>query len=501
MLGTSDPSCASDIGLPSGIAVDHSHNVIYWGITDGTTGVFAMDLTTGVCHTIEAGTAPYGMAINPITQTLIWVIAGHDPSTWAIRTEVHSVSVANLSLFDSAPPTIEIDTLSIPGYHDIWATDVEIDGSTAYLPAGMADDSTGNVTLFVLSLPLGDLSAAPTIEVDTGDLASSLQLAITPTTFYIQTDTNGIDIIDRASASLVGGIWTDQVWGIAVSDNSIYSIVSRGSLLQALDVRNVGDPAVALTGSPAPDFTSYIAYVSGGLNGLVPPTLSLLHGRSSGGNLAITYSSADPSGSVKFVFHAKSTDGSPDVAGLCTITAGVCHVSGLDDAHEYNIYISAAFVRVDNTDPARPVNYIIAESESSSAVAANNSSLDPVVVPPVTPPVPPVTPPAGHPSPIKNSFSGFRTEKSALTPALKKAIRAWLHGKTGFTKVSCEGYTGNNFRKRSSAFITALATARATNTCAYVHQLYPSITVSGTSVHKTTSTNDAIRKTVIHLGN
>lgn len=78
------------------------------------------------------------------------------------------------------------------------------------------------------------------------------------------------------------------------------------------------------------------------------------------------------------------------------------------------------------------------------------------------------------------SFTGFAFEKSTLTTSMKNQIKAWVKAtaKSGFTLVSCTGYTGFNVNKRDQAFLQTLAETRSRNICNYIHSLKDVIAVN-----------------------
>ena len=78
------------------------------------------------------------------------------------------------------------------------------------------------------------------------------------------------------------------------------------------------------------------------------------------------------------------------------------------------------------------------------------------------------------------SFTGFAFEKAVLTNAMKAKIRAWVNSAatSGYTLVSCTGYTGFNVNKREQAFLQTLAETRSRNICDYIHSLKDVISVN-----------------------
>jgi hypothetical protein len=79
------------------------------------------------------------------------------------------------------------------------------------------------------------------------------------------------------------------------------------------------------------------------------------------------------------------------------------------------------------------------------------------------------------------SFTGFEFEKSTVTAAMKKQIKAWVEAtataSAGYTMVGCVGYTGFNANRREAAFLQSLAEKRSRNICNYIRTLRPIITL------------------------
>lgn len=67
------------------------------------------------------------------------------------------------------------------------------------------------------------------------------------------------------------------------------------------------------------------------------------------------------------------------------------------------------------------------------------------------------------------TFTGFAFEKSVLTTSMKKQIAAWVKSNPGYSMVTCVGYTGQNVKNRTKAFIQKLAVARSKSICNYIH--------------------------------
>lgn len=81
---------------------------------------------------------------------------------------------------------------------------------------------------------------------------------------------------------------------------------------------------------------------------------------------------------------------------------------------------------------------------------------------------------------ITRTFSGFAFEKSELNLGMKSQIKSWAQANPDYTVASCVGFTGQNVKKRSQAFLQKLATSRAKNICNYIHSLNGVVTIYST---------------------
>ena len=113
---------------------------------------------------------------------------------------------------------------------------------------------------------------------------------------------------------------------------------------------------------------------------------------------------------------------------------------------------------------------------------------DPVVQPPVI-------------STAQRSVSGFKFEKFVLSSEAKKAIRAFVMAHPSLTKVSCTGYTGFNWNKRSTVFLKTIALKRAAQVCAYAKSVKPTLVIVKKSFGKSSSKNELARRVLIKLTN
>lgn len=102
---------------------------------------------------------------------------------------------------------------------------------------------------------------------------------------------------------------------------------------------------------------------------------------------------------------------------------------------------------------------------------------------------------------VTSNFSGFAFEKSVVTLAMKKKIKAWVdkNATDGFTIVSCTGYTGYNANGRSKAFLNKLALDRARNVCNYVKSIKTVIAINSTEGFQGTGKEANARKVTVRL--
>jgi hypothetical protein len=98
---------------------------------------------------------------------------------------------------------------------------------------------------------------------------------------------------------------------------------------------------------------------------------------------------------------------------------------------------------------------------------------------------------------VTKVFTGFAFEKSVVTTSMKKSISAWLNANPDYNMVTCVGYTGQNVKNRSKAFIQKLAATRSKNICDYINTKNDAITVQSTrGVPGNGKTADARKVTV-----
>jgi len=100
---------------------------------------------------------------------------------------------------------------------------------------------------------------------------------------------------------------------------------------------------------------------------------------------------------------------------------------------------------------------------------------------------------------IVNTFTGFAFEKSTLTPSMKQEIKSWVEANQGYVVASCVGFTGHNVKKRTQAFLTKLANARAKNICDYIRTVAGTVTIHSTKGIPGNGQTAAARKVQVTL--
>ena len=209
------------------------------------------------------------------------------------------------------------------------------------------------------------------------------------------------------------------------------------------------------------------------------PVLTTTTTTSSNGNATVAFAALSLPSPFKLHYFATPNDNSATLEGFCDVNGNNCLISGLDATKDYEVKLTKAYV----TGSPEQVRF---ESAKSNAASVSH---------------PTSTPPTPNNLRSARTFTGFEFEKPTLTTSTKKAIKAWLNGKTGYTKVTCVGYTGFNWNKRSAAYLNKLALQRATNVCNYIHQLKPGIQVTSKTAKRDTSNKDAARRVIATITN
>ncbi|MEY4417742.1 MAG: hypothetical protein RIQ88_180 [Actinomycetota bacterium] len=100
---------------------------------------------------------------------------------------------------------------------------------------------------------------------------------------------------------------------------------------------------------------------------------------------------------------------------------------------------------------------------------------------------------------ITKTFSGFAFEKPDLNLLMKSQIKTWIKSNPDYSVASCVGFTGQNVKKRSAAFLQKLATDRAKNICNYIRNVSGAISVYSTQGIPGNGTTAAARKVKVTL--
>ena len=485
-LDLNSPTCAGlASSSTSGLAVDVPHKRLYWTATDGVNGVFALDMATAKCYTIEADTSPRGISISEFGNILTWGVRVYDPVTSSFTQELRTINVTDLEAIGSTPITPDSVSVDIAGFSDIAVSDLELKNGRLYALMNATEDASLSAHNFIYSFDAEDITLPPVQESDTGVIGTPYQFQIGTDAFYVSTF-DQIYKIEFGSSGASWGMMLDQVAGFALVGNHIFSGFTRDTPLKMFDLVSQTGPT-DLDTLAWPDMNSYFAYAAP----IAAPTITAASARSTNGTVDIPFTGVTLGANEKIGYSLTPRDATPPSGGFCVIVGNTCRITGLVDTRIYDVNLRLAYTYQDANDPANPTKVIVASGPSNS-VQINDGT--------VTPPPPPVPPTPTAKKSVK-TVTGFEFERGALTTATKREIRAWLKGKTGFTKVTCIGYTGYNWNKRSTAYLNKLALARATNVCNYIHTLRPSIVVKSKTAKRDSSDRDAARRVIATITN
>ena len=486
-LDLNSPTCAGlASSSTSGLAVDVPHKRIYWTATDGTAGVFALDLSLGKCYAIELNSNPHGIAISDNGQTLSWSVRAFDPVRGIFVSELHTQSVADLELIAATNPTPGSVPVDISGFSDINVSDLEMHNGRLYILLDAVEDASLSSHNFIYSYDPSDLSIAPTLEADTGVIGTPLQFQIGTDSYFVSTG-DQIYRVPFGNAGATWGMMLNQISGFALVGDNIYSAFNRDEPMKIFNINTDTNPR-AIDSNPPVDMFSYLVYAAP----IPTPTITAAKSMSTNGVVDVPFSGVSPTGNEKIGYSLVPRDGSAPTGGFCVVVASKCRISGLEDLKIYDVTLRLAYTYQDPSDSANPTHVIVASGPSNSAQINDGT---------IAPPPPPPPPPTPAAKKATKTLTGFEFEKGALTAATKKAIKSWLNGKTDFTKVTCVGYTGYNWNKRSNSFLTKLALQRATNVCNYIHTLKPTILVQSKTTKRDVSDKDAARRVIATITN
>lgn len=479
-LDLETPSCAGLAGSSTtGLAVDIAHKRIYWTANDGVAGVFAMDLVSGNCYMLQDGGSPRGIVFSPDGMTVIWSEREYDPNRGIRVQQLRTNQVADLEVASSPNAVNGVIEVDIPGYNDISISDLEMKNGRMYALMNLTDNIDLSTRNFIYSYDPTSLADTPTLESETGVIGSPYQFQIGENAYYVST----YDQIYKVEFGTPGAVWgmmLDQVAGFALIGDTIYSAFTRDTPMKKFNVLTSTEPE-AISSNPPVDMMSYLVYAEP----MPVPVISATASKTTGGTVDVPYTGVTIGTNEVLGYSITPQDGGAPFGGVCTIVNSKCRITGLDDAKIYDLTLRYAYTYLD----AGAVMHVSMASAPSNQVVIN----EPVVNPP-----PPPTP-----SKLKaiKTVTGFEFEAGTLTAATKKSIRTWLTGKTGYTKVTCVGYTGYNYFKRSNAFLTKLALKRATNVCNYIHKLNPSIVVKAKTAKNQVSKKSSTRRVIATITN
>lgn len=480
-LDLNSPTCAGLAGSStSGLAVDLTRKRLYWTANDGTTGVFAMDLTLGECYTIEANTSAKGVVVSADGQSIVWSVRAFNFNTGLFQQELHTIDVTSLPAIANGTFVSGSQVVEFPGYQDVSISDLEMHNGRMYALMNLTDVNDLSTRNFIYSYDPTSLADPAVLESETGVIGTPYQFQIGANAYYVST-ADQIYKIDFGSQGASWGMMLNQISGFALVGDNIYSAFNRDEPMKVFNPNTDQNPR-AIPSNPPVDMFSYLVYAPP----MTVPTISAASADSSAGSVDVPFTGVTPGTNEIIGYSIVPRDGSAPFGGLCAIVGSSCRITGLDDTKLYDVTLRFAYTYTDPNDPAHPTHVIMASGPSNSAQINH----DPVV--------PPVTPTAKK---SVKTVTGFEFERGALTSATKRDIRAWLAGKTGFTKVTCIGYTGYNWNNRSKAYLTKLALARATNVCNYIHTLKPSIVVKSKTAKRDTSYKNAARRVIATISN
>jgi hypothetical protein len=109
-----------------------------------------------------------------------------------------------------------------------------------------------------------------------------------------------------------------------------------------------------------------------------------------------------------------------------------------------------------------------------------------------------VTPPVVS-GPKTKLVRGFAFESPKLPSSAKSEVRAFLNANPSLNKITCTGYTGYNWFKRSASFLKKLARDRADAVCTYAKTVRPSLKVVKLITVNQKSKQESVRRVLIKL--
>lgn len=354
-LGVGSPSCALAVGQPNALAVDPAHNRLYWSITDGNAGVFAMDLSTATCYSISSDSPVMGLEIIPATQTLVWSVnnGGMNLGTTDVsdlsnipNPSYQPVVIPNNTVYNISDLVLAEDKLYYMVYGDL--------GSGAM----------GQI----YSTPVGSIGSNYTLEKNTGLTPSPGQLQITADAFYYNIISAQIVKVPRDGSALAGFLDVCETAGFAIANGKMYSAKNRGAELASIDLTSWSQVMSTLPGHAVPDFNGKLRYSSATQGGLDTPTISASNSNSTNGVAAVPFSGVSVTGNKKLQYTLTFSNNNQVITGYCSVSGGNCEISGLLDTKRYNVQLKLVYTFQDGQ------NTIATVGSTPSNVATINAA-------------------------------------------------------------------------------------------------------------------------------
>jgi hypothetical protein len=404
-LGTGSPSCALAVGQPSALAVDPAHNKLYWSITDGNAGVFAMDLTTATCYSVSSDYPVTALEIIASTQTLIWSM--NNGGINIASTDVSDLS--NISIPNYQPVTIPNNT--IYSISDL----VLAEGKLFYMVYG---DLGAGAMGQIYSTTLDSIGSNFTLERDTGLTPPPGQLVVTDADFYYNIISAQVVKVPRDGSGLVGYLDVTETAGFTVANGKMYTAKNRNGELKSIDLSQNDQVMTALPGGAIPDFNGKLRYSAVTQGGLDTPTITANNTVTAGGVALVPFSGVTIADNKKLQYTLTFPNNAPPVIGYCTISGSNCEIGGLLDTKRYSVQLKLVYTFQDGSNTISTVGSIPSNVATING-AASSGNYDPATCTATINDDPATTQP-GNGSPIVLSDSG--DEIGSLVPTYTRGF-------------------------------------------------------------------------------
>ena len=359
-LGTGSPSCALFVGQPSALAVDPAHNRLYWSITDGNAGIFAMDLATATCYPISGDAPVMGLEIIPSTQTLVW-----SANNGGISIATADVSdLSNISTANYQPVAIPNNT--VYSISDL----VLAEGKMFYMVFG---DLGAGAMGQIYSTTLDSLGSNFTLERDTGLTPSPGQLQVTTDAFYYNIVNAQIVKVPRDGGTLAGYLDITETAGFTIANGKMYTAKNRNGELKSIDLSQTDQVMSPLPGGALPDFNGKLRYSAATQGGLDTPTITASNTNSSNGVASVPFSGVTVSGSKKLQYTLSVTGSTQPITGYCTVNGSNCEISGLNDTRRYNVQLELVYTFLDGSTTITTVGSTPSNVATINSAAASGN--------------------------------------------------------------------------------------------------------------------------------